>query len=96
MTIVFLCFQVKIMLKEFMLHELLPQLLKTGEGKMVYTDDPMKAAVIMLSVCKEYDIKLLDSENFQLCTQLRLPNLKKEEFTKYWTDCLQDVAFLRM
>lgn len=83
------------MLKKCMLYDLLPQLLKTGEGKMVYTDDPMKAAVIMLSVCKEYDIKLSDSDNFNLCTQLCLPNLKKEEFTKYWTDFLPDVVFLR-
>lgn len=83
------------MLKELMLHELLPQLLKTGEGKMLYTDDSVKAAVIMLSVCKEYNIKLSDSENFQLCTQLCLPNLKEEEFIKYWTDFLPDVAFLR-
>lgn len=83
------------MLKELMLHELLPQLLKTGEGKMLYTDDSVKAAVIMLSVCKEYNIKLSDYENFQLCTQLRLPNLKEEEFTKYWMDFLPDVKFLR-
>lgn len=83
------------MLKDFMLHNLLPQLLKTGEGKMLYTDDPMKAAVIMLSVCKEYNIRLSASEPFNLCTQLCLPNLKKEEFTKYWTDFFLDVAFLR-
>lgn len=87
-------FQVKKMLKECMLDELLPQLVRTGEGKMVYTDDPMKAAVIMLSVCKEYDIKLSNSEYFQLCTQLCLPNRKKEEFTKYWMNFLQEVAFL--
>lgn len=78
-----------------MLEELLPQLARPGEGKMVYTDDPMKAAVIMLSVCKDYDMKLSDSENFQLCTQLCLPNRKKEEFTKYWMNFLQDVAVLR-
>lgn len=83
------------MLKDFMLHNLLPQLLKPGEGKMRYTDDTMKAAVIMLSVCKEYDIRLSASECFNLCTQLCLPNLKKEEFTKYWTDFFPDVAFLR-
>lgn len=83
------------MLKDFMLHNLLPQLLKPGEGKMLYTNDTMKAAVIMLSVCKEYNIRLFDSEPFNLCTQLCLPNLKKEEFTKYWTDFFSDVAFFR-
>lgn len=83
------------MLKEIMLHELLPQLLKTEGGQMVYTDDPVKAAVIMLSVCKEYAIRLSDSENFNLCRQLCLSDMKKEEFTKYWTDFLQDVAFLK-
>lgn len=83
------------MLKEFMLHNLLPQLLKNDEAKMLYTNDTMKAAVIMLCVCKEYKMKLSDSENFQLCTHLCLPKLKKEEFTKYWTDFFPDVSFLR-
>lgn len=83
------------MLKELMQRELVPQLLKRKEGKMVYTNDPLNAAVIMLSVCKEYDIKLSDSENFHLCTHLCFPNLKKDEFSKYWVDFFQDVAFLR-
>lgn len=76
-----------------MLHTLLP--LKTGEGKMLYTNDPMKAAVIMLSVCKEYNIKSSDYERIHLCTQLCLPNLKKVEFTEYWTDFSLDVSFLK-
>lgn len=95
-TIVFFfCFQVKMMLKEFMLYNLLPQLLRNDEGKMLYTNDTMKAAVIMLCVCKEYYIRLSDSESVQLCTQLCLPKLRKEEFTKFWTDFFPDVGFLR-
>lgn len=83
------------MLKEFMLYNLIPQLLKKGKGRMHYTEDPVRAAVIMLSVCKEYSIRLDDAECFRLCTQLCLPNLQKEDFNKYWTDLFQDVPFLR-
>lgn len=79
-----------------MLYKLIPQLQKkVGEGRMLYTEDPVRAAVIMLSVCKEYSIRLEDAECFRLCTQLCLPNLQKEDFIKYWTDWFQDVPFLR-
>lgn len=84
------------MLKEFMLYKLIPKLLKEGEGRMLYTEDPVRAAVIMLSVCTEYSIKLDDTERFRLCTQLCLPNLQKEVFVQYWADLFQDVPFLRM
>lgn len=78
-----------------MLYKLIPQLLKEGEGRMLYTEDPVSAAVIMLSVCTEYSIRLDDAECFRLCKQLCLPDLQKEDFIKYWTDLFQDVPFLR-
>lgn len=77
-----------------MLTKVIPQLLKKGEGRMLYTEDPVRAAVIMLSVCKEYSIRLEDAESFRLCTQLCLPHLQKEDFIKYWTELIQDVPFL--
>lgn len=82
------------MLKEFMLYKLIPHLLKEGEGRMLYSEDPVRAAVIMLSVCKEYNIRLDDAECFRLCAQLCLPEHQKEDFIRYWTDFFQDVPFL--
>lgn len=78
-----------------MLTNLIPQLLKEGDVKMLYMQDPMRAAVIMLSVCKQHSIKLDGAEQYRLCTALCLPKLKKEDFIKYWADFSQDVHFLK-
>ncbi|XP_042360235.1 E3 ubiquitin-protein ligase rnf213-alpha [Plectropomus leopardus] len=86
---------VRKMLKEFMLTNLIPQLVKDGEGKMLYIQDPMRAALIMLCVCNQHDIKLNDGELSRLCTRLCLPNLNKENFLQYWADFSQDVAILK-
>lgn len=82
------------MLKEFMLTNLIPQR-REGDAKMLYLQDPMRAAVIMLSVCKQHSIRLSDAEEYRLCTALCLPNRSKEDFFKYWTDFSQDVPFLK-
>lgn len=83
------------MLKDFMLTDLKPQLLKEETKKMPYIQDTMRAAAIMLSVCKQYGIKLKEGEKAELCTALCLPKLKKDDFMKYWADFLQDVPFLK-
>lgn len=83
------------MLKEFMLTNLTPQLLKEGNAKMLYLQDTMKAAVIMLSVCEQHGIWLNETEKYRLCTALCLPKLSKEDFIKYWTEFSQDVPFLK-
>lgn len=70
--------------------------LKPGAQKMPYIQDTMRAAVIMLSVCKQYSIKLEVGEEAELCSALCLPKKKKEDFLKYWADFLQDVPFLKM
>nr|XP_046270196.1 E3 ubiquitin-protein ligase rnf213-alpha isoform X2 [Scatophagus argus] len=83
---------VRRLLKEFLLTSMIPQLLKDGDGEMLYTKDPMKAAVIMLYVWKKYQLKLDNGELHRLCNVLCLPKLDKNDFIKYWTQFSQDVA----
>lgn len=80
------------MLKEFMVHRLLPQ---QEHGGLVYGLDPLRAAVVMLSVCQFYSIRLKDAECFRLCAALCLPQMTKEDFTNYWADFSQEVPFLK-
>lgn len=80
------------MLKEFMVHRLLPQ---QERGGHVHGLDPLRAAVVVLCVCHRYSIRLTDAEGFRLCAALCLPQRKKEDFTNYWANFSQDVPFLR-
>nr|XP_043906230.1 E3 ubiquitin-protein ligase rnf213-alpha isoform X2 [Solea senegalensis] len=86
---------VKKLLKEFMLKNMIPQLLKDGDGKMLYIQDPLRAAVIMLSVCRKYGIHLNNGELHQLCFTLCLPKRSKDEFLSYWADFSKDVSILK-
>uniref|UniRef100_A0A3P8VZZ7 RING-type E3 ubiquitin transferase n=1 Tax=Cynoglossus semilaevis TaxID=244447 RepID=A0A3P8VZZ7_CYNSE len=86
--------EVKELLKNFMLRKLIPQLLKDGNGQMCYIQDPLKAAVIMLSVCKEYGIWQSNEELNQLCNTLHLPKLGKD-FQQYWADFSKDVSVFK-
>ncbi|XP_062264891.1 E3 ubiquitin-protein ligase rnf213-alpha [Platichthys flesus] len=87
---------VKKMLKEFMLTSLVPQLLKDGDGKgKMLIPDPMRAAVIMLCVCKRHSIRLNEHELYKLCTMLCLPKQSKEDFLQYWVDFSKDVIILK-
>ncbi|XP_062293931.1 E3 ubiquitin-protein ligase rnf213-alpha isoform X2 [Scomber scombrus] len=86
---------VRRMLKQFMLTNVIPQLLKDGDGKSFYIEDPMRAAVIMLCVCRQHNFKLENAELHRLCTSLCLPQLNKDDFLKYWTDFSKDVAILK-
>ncbi|XP_068575114.1 E3 ubiquitin-protein ligase rnf213-alpha isoform X2 [Cebidichthys violaceus] len=86
---------VKRMVKEFMLTKVIPQLLKDREGKALYIQDPMRAAVIMLCVCTKLKLKLDHGELHRLCGALCLPELEKDEFLQYWTKFSQDVATLK-
>lgn len=65
------------------------------DGGRVYGLDRLRAAVIMLSVCQFYELKLKDYQRFQLCAALCLPQMTKEDFLNYWTDFSQEVPFLR-
>lgn len=83
------------MLKEFMLIKVIPQLLKDEDRKMLYIQDPMKAAVIMLHVWRKYQFKLDHGEVHKLCYVLCLPKQDKENFLKYWAEFSQDVAIFK-
>ena len=82
------------MLKEFMLTHVTPQL-KDGDRENPYVQDPMRAAVIMLSVSKQYKINLEDAELSLLCPALRLPKLEKDKFLQYWGKFSQDVSVIK-
>ncbi|XP_078124896.1 E3 ubiquitin-protein ligase rnf213-alpha-like isoform X2 [Sander vitreus] len=85
---------VRRMLKDFMLTNVI-QLLKNGDGKMLYVQDPMRAAVIMLFVWRQHQFKLDNGELHQLCSALCLPKHDKEDFLQYWTEFSQDVAIFK-
>ncbi|XP_037649475.1 E3 ubiquitin-protein ligase rnf213-alpha isoform X2 [Sebastes umbrosus] len=87
--------EVKKMLKEFMLTKVIPPGLKDGDGKMLYIQDPMRAAVIMLYVWKQHQLRLDNGELHKLCGALCLPKLEKDEFLRYWTEFSKDVAILK-
>uniref|UniRef100_A0A3Q3GL01 Uncharacterized protein n=1 Tax=Labrus bergylta TaxID=56723 RepID=A0A3Q3GL01_9LABR len=86
---------VKRMLKDFMLENVIPQASKDGDKKMLYIQNHMRAAVIMLCVCKQYFIGLTLAELNPLCTALCLPKLNKDDFLQYWSDFSQDVPILK-
>ncbi|XP_026181025.1 E3 ubiquitin-protein ligase rnf213-alpha-like isoform X2 [Mastacembelus armatus] len=86
---------VKKMLKGFMLTNVIPQLLKEGERQSHYIQDPIRAAVIMLYVWRQYQFKVDNAELHQLCIALCLPKQGRDEFLQYWTDFSQDVAILK-
>ncbi|XP_022072402.1 E3 ubiquitin-protein ligase rnf213-alpha [Acanthochromis polyacanthus] len=85
---------VKKMLKEFMLNNMIPQL-REGDGKSLYIKDPLRAAVIMLHVCRQHQIRLENFELKRLCTALCLPKLEKDNFLQYWTDFSQCASSLK-
>lgn len=74
-----------------MVHRLLPQ---QDHGGHVHWLDPLRAAVVVLSVCQSYRISLKDAEHFRLCAALCLPQMEKEDFTNYWADFSREVPVL--
>ncbi|XP_063327964.1 E3 ubiquitin-protein ligase rnf213-alpha [Pelmatolapia mariae] len=87
---------VKRLLKEFMLADVIPQLLKDGDRKSHYIQDPLRAAAVMVYVWRQYRIRLENSELNQLCTALCLPKLEKDNFLQYWAEFSQDVSILSL
>ncbi|XP_061567178.1 E3 ubiquitin-protein ligase rnf213-alpha [Cololabis saira] len=85
---------VRWMLKEFMLAKLIPQS-KDGERQSSFIQDSFRAAVIMLHVWRQYQIRLAPGELSWLCTVLCLPKLEKDTFLQYWAEFSQDVSVLK-
>ncbi|KAJ7989846.1 hypothetical protein DPEC_G00308720 [Dallia pectoralis] len=86
---------VRKLLKQFMLINVVPQLTKEGEGKSSFIQDPLRAAVVMLYVCRLYTIKLDNGELTRLCNALCLPKMPQDHFLRYWDDFVQAVAGLK-
>lgn len=78
-----------------MLADVIPQLLKDGDRKSRYIQDPLRAAAVMVYVWRQYRIRLENSELHQLCTALCLPKLEKDNFLQYWAEFSRDVSILR-
>lgn len=85
---------VRKMLKAFMLANVTP-LLENGDHRSLYIQDPLKAAVIMLHISKQYQIRFEQSELHRLCAALSLPKLGKDDFLQYWAEFSQHVSVLK-
>lgn len=66
------------------------------DGGDMFGLDPLRAAVIMFSVCQMYNLNLKEPEYYHLCATLCLPKIKKEDFANYWVSFVQEVSFLRV
>lgn len=82
------------MLKAFMLANVTP-LLENGDHRSLYIQDPLKAAVIMLHISKQYQIRFEQSELHRLCAALSLPKLGKDDFLQYWAEFSQHVSVFK-
>ncbi|XP_066499023.1 E3 ubiquitin-protein ligase rnf213-alpha [Hoplias malabaricus] len=83
------------LLKNFMLESVIPELQKDCPGKSAYFKEPLKAAIIMLYVWKQYKLKLEKGELARLCTALCLPKWPKDEFLPFWADIQESFSFLK-
>ncbi|KAK7174094.1 hypothetical protein R3I93_001311 [Phoxinus phoxinus] len=77
------------LLTQFMVERVTPELQKDSEGKRAFIMEPLKAALIMLYVWKQYSLELNILTLSHLCTALCLPKLPEQEFLSFWTDLLE-------
>nr|XP_015798016.2 E3 ubiquitin-protein ligase rnf213-alpha [Nothobranchius furzeri] len=82
---------VRRMLKDFVLQNIIPQL-RDGVASNVYIQDHLRAAVVVLYICRQFQIKLENRELNCLCGALCLPKLEKDRFLQYWAHFSQDVS----
>nr|XP_055046764.1 E3 ubiquitin-protein ligase rnf213-alpha-like isoform X2 [Misgurnus anguillicaudatus] len=82
------------LLKRFMLQRVTPELQKDCKNKSDFIANPLKAALIMLYVWKQYKLDLDNGTLARLCTALCLPNLPKDEFLPFWTDITESFSFI--
>ncbi|XP_029944697.1 E3 ubiquitin-protein ligase rnf213-alpha-like isoform X2 [Salarias fasciatus] len=85
---------VRNLLKEFMLTQVIPQL-KEKDKKSYFIQDDFKAALIMLHVWGQYRIKLIKAELYQLCAMLCLPKLEKDRFLQFWEDFSKEASVIK-
>ncbi|ROL47362.1 E3 ubiquitin-protein ligase rnf213-alpha [Anabarilius grahami] len=87
---------VRKLLKEFMLKRVTPELQRGNQGKSAFIKEPLKAALIMLYMWKQYSLDLDSGTLSRLCTALCLPNLPKEEFLSFWTDITESFPLVNI
>lgn len=79
-----------------MVENVTPELQKDDSSKKSkYIQEPLKAALLMLYLWKQYDLKLEWGELNRLCSALCLPNLPKDEFLPLWTNIQESFACLK-
>ncbi|XP_067280905.1 E3 ubiquitin-protein ligase rnf213-alpha isoform X2 [Pseudorasbora parva] len=83
------------LLKQFMLERVTPELHKDSEGKSAFIKEPLKAALIMLYVWKQYRLELDNATLVRLCSALCLPKLPKDEFLAFWTDLTESFTEIK-
>lgn len=93
-SIIFIC-QVSRLLKQFMLQQVTPELQKDSKERSTFIKDPLKAALIMLYVWKQYHLELDNGTLSHLCTALCLPKLPKDEFLSFWTDIMESFSVIK-
>ncbi|XP_051570261.1 E3 ubiquitin-protein ligase rnf213-alpha isoform X1 [Myxocyprinus asiaticus] len=83
------------LLNQFMMEQVTPELQKDAEGKSAFIREPLKAALIMLYVWKQYRLELDNGTLSRLCTALCLPKLPKDEFLPFWTDVTESFSAIK-
>ncbi|XP_062875116.1 E3 ubiquitin-protein ligase rnf213-alpha [Trichomycterus rosablanca] len=82
-------------LKHFMLEHVTPELKKDNTSNSAFIKEPLKGALIMMYIWKQYDLKLEHGELNRLCSALCLPKMPKEDFLPFWTDIQESFACLK-
>ncbi|KAL1265130.1 hypothetical protein QQF64_003157, partial [Cirrhinus molitorella] len=83
------------LLKQFMLQRVTPELQKDSKERSTFIKEPLKAALIMLYVWKQYHLELDSGTLSRLCTALCLPKLPKDEFLSFWTDIMESFSTVK-
>ncbi|XP_077086723.1 E3 ubiquitin-protein ligase rnf213-alpha [Siphateles boraxobius] len=83
------------LLKQFMLEQVTPELQTDSKGKSAFIKEPLKAALIMLYVWRQYRLELDNGVLSRLCTALCLPKLPKDEFLSFWTDLTESFSEIK-
>lgn len=78
-----------------MIEHVTPELQKDSSKKSEYIKEPLKAAIIMLYLWKQYELQLDLGELNRLCSALCLPNLPKDEFLPFWTNIQESFSCLK-
>lgn len=83
------------LLKHFILEYVTPDLKKDNTNKSGYFTEPLKGALIVMYIWKQYDLKMDHGELNRLCSALCLPKMPKDDFLLFWTNIQESFACLK-